>query len=346
MKSRRAYLLPSYGSQDETSLFVPRADARTEALWASMLAHLGRDAHGHAGDLVASRLRAYSRRMTPAMAAAHTSLSRRHVLLATLGAAPLGCRRARPIAATSASPVGPVPWGGLDVARVSDMGDGERGGHAVIVLHGWGAPGDDLVPFAEALRRPGVRFFVPAGPLPEMGGGRAWWHLDPNTRPPHAGSDELPPGFQPTAAVTAARTAVQGLIASVVDRYAPATVSLVGFSQGAMLSIDVALAGAPVVNAREVRPPSEGCEVDRVVAMSGVLLVDSVPALCASRGARPGFLLSHGRQDPVVPFAAGSHAKDLLEKHGLPVTWHPFDGGHEIPRAVLSAVRRFLFSEA
>ena len=64
-------------------------------------------------------------------------------------------------------------WGGLNVARVSDMSEDERGGSAVVVLHGWGAPGDDLVPLAEALLRPGVRFFVPAAPLPEVGGGRA-----------------------------------------------------------------------------------------------------------------------------------------------------------------------------
>src|SRR5882672_5702002 len=200
------------------------------------------------------------------------------------------------------------------------MPEGERGGLAVVVLHGWGAPGDDLVPLAEALKGPGVRFFVPAAPLPEMGGGRAWWHLDPNTRPPHARTAETPPGFRPTPAVVAARAAVQGLIATVVERHAPKTVALVGFSQGAMLSIDVALAGAPLV--------------ERVVAMSGVLLVDSVSALAAPHPTKPRFLLSHGRQDPVVPFQSGNHAKDLLEKHGFPVTWRPFDGGHEIPEPV------------
>ena len=200
----------------------------------------------------------------------------------------------------------------------------------MVVLHGWGAPGDDLVPLAEALQRPGVRFFVPAAPLPEMGGGRAWWHLDPNARPPHASSDQLPRGFQPTPAVVAARAAVQALIATVVDRYAPTTVALVGFSQGAMLSIDVALAGAP--------------GVDLVVAMSGVLLMDSVPALTAPHPSHPRFLLSHGRRDPVVPFSNGERAKELLEKHGFSVTWRPFDGGHEIPPPVLAEVDRFLFS--
>jgi phospholipase/carboxylesterase len=256
-------------------------------------------------------------------------------LLATLAAAPLGCRRPHGAAGGAASPAAAAPpggaapaWGGLNVVRVSDLGDDQRGGTAVVVLHGWGAPGDDLVPLAEALRRPGVRFFVPAAPLPEMGGGRAWWHLDPTTRPPHAASDQLPPGFQPSAAVVAARTAVQGLIATVVERYAPATLALVGFSQGAMLSIDVALAGTP--------------GIDRVVGMSGVLLADSVPGLVTPHAARPRFLLSHGRHDPVVPFASGARAQELLEKHGFPVTWRPFDGMHEIPPAVLAEVAKFL----
>jgi phospholipase/carboxylesterase len=221
-------------------------------------------------------------------------------------------------------------WGGLKVARVSSMGEDERGGTAVVVLHGWGAPGDDLVPLAEALKRPGVRFFVPVAPLPEVGGGRAWWHLDLNTRPPHASTDQLAPGFLPNAAVVAARAAVQALIATVVERHAPTTVALVGFSQGAMLSIDVALAGTP--------------GVDLVVAMSGVLLMDSVSALTAPHPIRPRFLLSHGRQDPVVPFSSGNRAQDLLEKHGFSVRWRPFDGGHEIPSTVLADVDRFLFA--
>ncbi len=219
----------------------------------------------------------------------------------------------------------------LEVVRVSEMDEDERGGRAVIVLHGWGAAGDDLVPVAEVLNRPGARFFVPAAPLPEVGGGRAWWHLDPNTRPPHAYSDQVAPGFQPTPEVIAARAAVQELITTVVDRYAPSTVALVGFSQGAMLSIDVALAGAP--------------RVDLVVAMSGVLLVDSVPALAAPHPTKPRFLLSHGRQDSVVPIEGGTKARDLLEKYGFPVTWRAFNGGHEIPPPLLAEVDRFLFDE-
>jgi phospholipase/carboxylesterase len=269
--------------------------------------------------------------MTELDPAPRHALSRRDALLATLAAAPLACRRSG-VAASAGASGGAQAWGGLEVVRVSRMKEDERGGLAVVVLHGWGAPGNDLVPLAEALQRPGARFFVPAGPLPEVGGGRAWWHLDPNTRPPHASSDRVPPGFQSTPAVLAARAAVQALVATVVGRYAPSSVALVGFSQGAMLSIDIALAGTP--------------GVDRVVAMSGVLLQDSVPALTAPRAAKPRFLLSHGRQDRVVPFASGDRARELLEAHGFAVTWRPFQGAHEIPGPLLADVDRFLFPPA
>ena len=167
---------------------------------------------------------------------------------------------------------------------------------------------------------------------PRIGGGRAWWHLDPDTRPPHAQTDALAPGFRPTPAVVASRSAVQGLLGTIVNRYAPTTVALVGFSQGAMLAIDVALSGTPAVQ--------------RVVALSGVVLVDSVPALRSPAVTRPAFFLANGRQDPVVPFEGGSRAKALLEAHGFSVTWRPFAGGHGIPEPLLAEVDRFLFPEA
>jgi len=79
--------------------------------------------------------------------------------------------------------------------------------------------------------------------------------------------------------------------------------------------------------------------------MSAVLLVDSVPALTAPQPTKTRFFLSHGRHDPVLPFEGGSKARDLLEQHGFPVTWRPFNGGHEIPPPVLAEVDRFLFDE-
>jgi phospholipase/carboxylesterase len=68
-----------------------------------------------------------------------------------------------------------------------------------------------------------------------------------------------------------------------------------------------------------------------------------VASLAAPRPIKPRFLLSHGRQDQVVPFASGEGARQVLEKRGFPVIWRPFDGGHEIPPPLLADVERFLF---
>jgi phospholipase/carboxylesterase len=103
-------------------------------------------------------------------------------------------------------------------------------------------------------------------------------------------------------------------------------IRVAGFSQGAMLALDVALA------------PDSG--VDRVAALSGVLLADTVAYLGGS--GRPEILLVHGRQDDEIPYSAGEAARDLLTGAGLAVEWVAFDGGHRVPAAVAERLRRFL----
>ena len=73
--------------------------------------------------------------------------------------------------------------GGLKIRLTGGMdGNGSGKGPAVILVHGYGAPGDDLVVLAEVLGGPtGTRWIFPEGPLPlSMGYGdsRAWWVID------------------------------------------------------------------------------------------------------------------------------------------------------------------------
>lgn len=201
-----------------------------------------------------------------------------------------------------------------------------------MLLHGWGASGDDLVPLARTLAGPGTRFLVPAAPLAESNGGRAWWHFHGGNRPPHAWKDELPAGHHANAQVTAARQAVQALLRDAKRQYAPESIAIAGFSQGAMLALDVALAADPAI--------------DRVAVLSGVLLADSLALLhaSASEGPRPAVFIAHGSSDAVVPFRAAESIPLILEPRGYRVTWAPFDGGHEIPREVVSRLREFLFA--
>jgi phospholipase/carboxylesterase len=227
---------------------------------------------------------------------------------------------------TGAPAVAPAPdEPALQTVNVFERTE-EHGGVAVVLLHGFGAAGDDLVSLAERLARPGSRFFVPAAPLPQ-GSGRAWWHFDAD-RPPHASDEQLPAGFKPNAQLAKVRHAVQRLLTDIESRYAPDRLVLAGFSQGAMLSLDVAL---------RAEPP-----VDRVGVLSGVMLVDSLSALRVPHPSKPSIFASHGRQDPVLPFAGAEHACQMLERHGYPVEFHPFDGGHQIPSEVTSALATFI----
>jgi predicted esterase len=53
-------------------------------------------------------------------------------------------------------------------------------------------------------------------------------------------------------------------------------------------------------------------------------------------------LVVHGRFDPLLPFRGGERIAEVLAAHGFPVVFQGFDGGHEIPRSVLTAVQKFL----
>jgi phospholipase/carboxylesterase len=249
----------------------------------------------------------------------------------TLGS---GCRSgARPPAATSSSPDrGDARWGGLQVQMVGEAKEGETGGQVVVLLHGWGASGDDLVPLARQLVRAGTRFVVPVAPLehPAGGGARAWWHLDLERRRRAVESgardlrEEVPEGM------VAARTQVQGLLRDVRAHHKPAVLNLVGFSQGGMLATDVALAADP--------------PVDGVAILSGTLLAEAVWRKAAARpGPKPMVFLSHGREDALLPFPLAEQLKTLLEQNQYPVTWVPFDGGHAIPPEVTRPLTTFLY---
>lgn len=207
------------------------------------------------------------------------------------------------------------------------MRENEQGGALVVLLHGWGAPGDDLLSLARALERPRTRFVLPAGPLSEGARGRAWWRRG-GQGPARASGDDVPAGQEPSPELHVVREAVQALIRECEQRYAPESIAVVGFSQGAMLALDVALAGSPAVQ--------------RVAALSGALLVDSLRALRAGGEARPAAFIAHGTRDSVVPFRSGELARELLSRHGVSVVFHSFDGGHTIPPAVVDALGRFL----
>ncbi len=224
--------------------------------------------------------------------------------------------------------------GGLKV-RLTGGSDGRGGGTgpAVVLLHGWGAPGDDLVPLGSEIDAPtGTRFVFPEAPLPlQMGFGnsRGWWMLDIERRQREVAagrardlSHEVPKGL------AEARASVMALLDELEHRLGAQQIVLGGFSQGAMLACDVAL--------RSARP------LAGLVMLSGTLLAadEWTPLMPKRKGLR--VFQSHGSADPLLPYFMAEQLRDQLIQAGLSVDWVGFRGGHEIPGIVLDKLGGYL----
>lgn len=222
--------------------------------------------------------------------------------------------------------------GGLD-ARIVGGSDGDGGGDGpvMVMLHGFGAPADDLVPLWRVLGAPsGTRFVFPAAPLdlgPMYMGGRAWWPIDFEERMMRRmrgdhGEADVPPGL------VAARDAMSALLDEVQHTMQPSKLVLGGFSQGAMLSLDVAL---------HSELPLAG-----LVLLSTTQLAREVwQARYAARASVPVFM-SHGREDELLPFFVSERLRDQMRAAGTEIEWVEFRGGHGIPPEVLGALAGFL----
>jgi phospholipase/carboxylesterase len=179
----------------------------------------------------------------------------------------------------------------------------------VILLHGLGADGNDLIGLAP--------YWAPLLPTAEF--------LSPNAPFP---CDMAPYGYQwfsvqdrsPAAVLAGVQAAAPPLQAFIDDALAErglddADLALVGFSQGTMMSLFVGL--------RRASP------VAGIVGFSGRLLA---PELLADElGSRPRTLLVHGTDDPLVPYESLAAAEAALESAGVPVETLTCDGiGHSI----------------
>lgn len=194
----------------------------------------------------------------------------------------------------------------------------------VVFVHGYGADGADLLGLGDALapHLPDTVFVAPDAPQPCIGNpfGFQWFPI-----PWLDGSSE--------AAAKAGMAESLGLLDAFLDArlaeegLTPAALALVGFSQGAMMSLHLA--------------PRRAAPVAGVVAISGRLLVPEL--LAAEAVVKPPVLLVHGDQDPVVPFEDMGLAGDALVTAGFDVFGHVMRGtGHGIAPDGLGVTLQFL----
>lgn len=194
----------------------------------------------------------------------------------------------------------------------------------VVFLHGYGADGADLLGLADVLgpHLPGVAFVAPDAPERCVGGGfgHQWFPIPWIDGSPQAAAD---------AGLAASAADLDGFLDACLAKegLTPDRMVLVGFSQGAMMSLHVA--------------PRRAKPVAGVVAISGRLLRPE--ALVAEARVRPPVLIMHGDQDPVVPFGELARAGDALVAAGFPVYAHVMKGtGHGIAPDGLSVALQFI----
>lgn len=232
--------------------------------------------------------------------------------------------------------------GGLPTRVVDDLPEGAKPTLAVVLCHGFGAPAHDLVAVGAELLDSSpklaatTRFYFPGGPvdLSEWGmyGAAAWWMIDLDAiqRAMSEGGfrdrmrNERPEGMEE------ARAAMLKLVAEIraetglgLDR-----IVLGGFSQGSMLTVDVAL--------------QLESNIAALIAWSGTLLNEEEWRRLAPRHKGLKVLQSHGRQDPMLPYAWAEYLRDTLVECGVEVEFLPFNGPHTISEAAFARTREVL----
>lgn len=193
-----------------------------------------------------------------------------------------------------------------------------------------------LRPMVDAIALPGPTW-IPAGPVRHADGTHSWWAVDPAHRAARlaAGPSDLfdrHPAGRPAARAVLSRT-----LADARARWPGCRFVLVGYSQGGMLLMDWLLTHADdtvVADVAGLALLSSTCiALDEWLPNAGRL--KGVPAL-----------VTHGRADGDLGFAAGERLCRLLQGAGAAVQWLPFDGGHEMPLVVWRALRRFVLGLA
>ncbi|MDP3855061.1 alpha/beta hydrolase [Phenylobacterium sp.] len=170
----------------------------------------------------------------------------------------------------------------------------------VILLHGYGSNGDDLMGLVPHWRAslPDTVFMAPNAPeiCPGAPGGYQWWSLSDLGREGRA------------AGVRRAAPLVNAFIDMHRTAYdlPNSKVALVGFSQGTMMALHVG--------------PRRSETLAGIVGYSGMLA--DAEALQTEVKTKPPLLLIHGDADPMVPFVAMGQAEVEFKAMGFEISTH------------------------
>lgn len=178
----------------------------------------------------------------------------------------------------------------------------------IVFLHGWGSSGDNFIHLAKVMSRslPNSHFIAPNAPFDsEIGNGYQWFSLQ------NRSEEALYNGVKNAALI------INNFIDAKLKELnlEDSQLSLVGFSQGAMLAIHASLT--------RIQPCAS------VVAYSGRFIAPS--RVASEIKSKPNICVIHGEDDDVVPFSSLGLATKALQQNGINAEGHPIRSlGHVI----------------
>lgn len=179
----------------------------------------------------------------------------------------------------------------------------------LLLLHGYGSNEEDLFSFASEL--PEEYYVISArAPYSLPPYGNAWYAI-------HFDADENK--FSDNDQARESRDLIARFIDELIEAYPidKENVTLIGFSQGAILSYSVAL--------------SFPDKVQRVVALSGYFNLDIIDEnFRNNKISNLKFFISHGTVDQVIPVDWARKAPEFLKDLGLNVVYKEYPVGHGV----------------
>lgn len=178
----------------------------------------------------------------------------------------------------------------------------------ILLLHGYGSDENDLFSFAQEL--PEQYFIISArAPIPMQPYGNAWYAITIDQEGVKTSDNE---------GARKSRDLIAHFIDEAVTAYNldPYNVTLLGFSQGTILSYGVALTYPE--------------KVKNVIGLSGYINEDIIDLKSNAAYAHLNIYNSHGTVDQVIPIEAARKTPSYLKERGIESSLSKFPVGHGV----------------
>ncbi len=200
---------------------------------------------------------------------------------------------------------------------------------SIIMLHGYGANAKDLIGLCKVpkISKLNLNWYFIEAPLspPELAifGGKAWFNPTLLSFNPNMNAETLEKFYSIDSKDY--RKSLQAIKDTIWSLNLKNSIYVGGFSQGAMMASNIFMSNVD--------------NYTGLIALSGAPLGNNH---WEHSNSPKKVFISHGKQDPVLPFKCGKDLSEKLTQKGLIIDENWFQGKHEIPIDILNKLGDFL----